>query len=154
VEVGGAYGWVVQVRVTGVLVEGDEILLLDQDAGPERAWSLPGGKVGDEEPLAEALIREMVEETGLVVEVGEMLYVCDHVGPGGPVLHITFRVSRVAGILGDIATNADTTPIRGVAFVPIVDLVSKGFSPTFQRLAAAGFPNAGRYMGPKATIGL
>ena len=32
-----------QVRVTGVLVENDELLIVNQVLSDERSWSLPGG---------------------------------------------------------------------------------------------------------------
>ena len=54
-----------RVRVTGVVIEDGRILLLNQDADAGRSWSLPGGKLEDGETLAEALVREMKEETGL-----------------------------------------------------------------------------------------
>ena len=60
-----------RVRVTGVVIEAGRILLLNQDAGA-RSWSLPGGKLEDGETLAEALVREMKEETGLDVEPAPM----------------------------------------------------------------------------------
>ncbi|MFF4450184.1 NUDIX domain-containing protein [Streptomyces sp. NPDC001502] len=64
--------------MTGIVIEDGQILLLDQDTDGDRSWSLPGGKVEPGETLEEALKREMLEETGAEVEVGRLLYVCDH----------------------------------------------------------------------------
>ncbi|MFC8639835.1 NUDIX domain-containing protein [[Kitasatospora] papulosa] len=46
-------------RVTGIVIEDGNILLLNQDTDGPRSWSLPGGKVEDGETLEEALVREM-----------------------------------------------------------------------------------------------
>jgi len=142
----------VDVRVTGVVIEDDRVLLLDQDTDAGRSWSLPGGKVEEAEPLAEALVREMREETGIDVEVGRLLYVCDHIRGDVHVLHITFEARRVGGTV--VAGAADSRPIRGVEFVRLADLVSLGFGERFVGLAKAGFPGAGSYMGAKSNIGL
>jgi ADP-ribose pyrophosphatase YjhB (NUDIX family) len=145
----------VRVRVTGVVIEDGRILLLNQDTDTGRTWSLPGGKVEEGETLAAALVREMREETGLEVEPGRLLYVCDHLpGNGTHVVHITFEARRAGGTVGDIAAEADTTPIRGVEFVKLPELPALGFSDRFAELAMAGFPGAGSYMGPKSAIGL
>jgi ADP-ribose pyrophosphatase YjhB (NUDIX family) len=140
-----------RIRVTGIVIEDGEILLLDQDTDSGRSFSLPGGKLEDGETLAEGLVREMREETGLDVELGRLLYVCDHVKAG--IVHMTFECSRTGGTIGDIKAGADTTPIRGVEFVPIGKLTSLGFTERFAELVAAGFPGGG-YMGPKSAIGL
>ena len=143
------------VRVTGVVIEDDRILVLDQDTGSGRAWSLPGGKVEDGETLAEALVREMREETGLQVEPGRLLYVCDHLpGDGTHVVHLTFEARRIGGTAGEVTAGLDSRPIRGVEFVKLADLPSLGFADRFGELAMAGFPGAGSYMGAKASIGL
>jgi ADP-ribose pyrophosphatase YjhB (NUDIX family) len=97
--------------VTGVVIEDGRILLLNQDADGGRSWSLPGGKLEDGETLAVALVRELKEETGLDVEPGRLLYVCDHLP--AQVVHMTFEARRTGGTVGDIAADADTTPIRG-----------------------------------------
>ena len=141
-----------RVRVTGVVVEDGRILLLNQDSGTGRSWSLPGGKLEAGETLAQALVREMKEETGLDVEPGRLLYVCDHVP--AEVVHITFEARRAGGTLGDIEAGADTSPIRGMEFVPVPKLPELGFSERFTELVTAGFPGAGSYIGPKSAIGL
>jgi ADP-ribose pyrophosphatase YjhB (NUDIX family) len=142
-----------RVRVTGIVIEDDRLLLLNQDApGTGRSWSLPGGKLEDGETLAKALVREMKEETGLDVEPGRLLYVCDHLP--AEVVHMTFEARRTGGTVGDIAAGADMTPIRGVEFVPFDKLTSLGFTSRFADLVTSGFPGAGSYMGPKSSIGL
>jgi ADP-ribose pyrophosphatase YjhB (NUDIX family) len=147
----GCYGHQVNTRVTGICIEDEQILLLNQDTDGPRSWSLPGGKAEDGETLAQALIREMAEETGLAVEVGRLLYLCDHVS--AHVVHITFEVRRTGGQIGATA-GKDTRPIRGVQFVKLADLPQLGFSERFVQLCQAGFPGAGSYMGPKSAIGL
>jgi ADP-ribose pyrophosphatase YjhB (NUDIX family) len=145
----------VHVRVTGVVIEDGRILLLNQDTDTGRSWSLPGGKVEEGEPLDVALVREMREETGLDVEPGRLLYVCDHLpGNGTHVIHLTFEARRTGGTVGAVTAGADTRPIRGVEFVKLADLPMLGFSERFGELAMAGFPGAGSYMGPKSSIGL
>src|SRR5260370_14794733 len=86
------------VRVTGVVIEDGRILLLNQDTDIGRSWSLPGGKVEEGETLSAALVREVREETGLVVEPGRLLYVCDHLPSADThVVHLTFEARRIGG---------------------------------------------------------
>lgn len=40
---------------------------------PRRGWEFPGGQVEQGESLIEALVREIQEETGVLVEVGELV---------------------------------------------------------------------------------
>ncbi len=44
-------------------------------------WEFPGGAVEFGEKLADALMREMFEEFGIRIEVGDLIDVCDHILP-------------------------------------------------------------------------
>jgi len=73
------------VGVGAVIVNNDGKFFLSQ-RGPlsknERGlWEFPGGSVEFGETLADALKREMLEEYGIQIEVGELLDVVDHILP-------------------------------------------------------------------------
>ena len=64
------------VGVGGVLVHEGRVLLIRRGKDPLRGrWVVPGGTVELGETLEEALVREMEEETGLLVEPLEVVTV-------------------------------------------------------------------------------
>jgi len=68
------------VGVGGVVVHDDKIVLIKRKYEPLKGhWSLPGGMVEVGEGLEAALAREMLEETGLVVDVGPVIEVFDRI---------------------------------------------------------------------------
>lgn len=143
-----------QVRVTGIVVEDDRILLVKQRVSADRAWSLPGGRVEQGETLEAAIVRELEEETGLTTEVVKLLYVCDKPDVSPSLLHITFLLWRIGGELRLPSNEFDANPIADVAMVPIEELEAYGFSAKFTSLVRDGFPEAGSYQGLKNNIGL
>ena len=70
--------------VGGIVRYADGLLLVRRGQEPARGtWSVPGGRVeaGESDPAATA--REMLEETGLVVEVGRLAGTVERDGPDG-----------------------------------------------------------------------
>ena len=97
------------VGVGAVIVDDHQddhrVLLIRRGQAPLLGeWSLPGGVLECGETLRQAVVRETREETGLVVETGEMLGVYERViGDGGRVRYhfvlIDFLCHPVGGEL-------------------------------------------------------
>lgn len=69
----------------GAVIVRDGAILLVRRANPpfEGYWSLPGGKVNFGERIHNALVREVREETGLVVEPGKFAGLLESIDPDG-----------------------------------------------------------------------
>ena len=68
------------VGVGAIIVEGNRILLVKRASEPNKGmWSVPGGLVRAGEKLEEALKREVKEETGLEIEVGDLGFVSEEI---------------------------------------------------------------------------
>ncbi|HVT21050.1 MAG TPA: NUDIX domain-containing protein [Mycobacteriales bacterium] len=89
-----------------VVRDADGRLLLVRRGHPpaQGSWSLPGGRVEPGEAHAEAAVREVREETGLDVEVGDLLR--SVALPGGYLVH-DFAATVTGGTLhaGDDADD-------------------------------------------------
>jgi 8-oxo-dGTP diphosphatase len=70
------------VGVGGVVIDGGRTLLIKRGGPPlEGQWSIPGGMLELGETLREGAERELLEETGLTVRVGELVEVFERIFP-------------------------------------------------------------------------
>jgi len=68
------------VGVGAIIIENSRVLLVKRAHPPiQGQWSIPGGVLEVGEPLREAAVREAREETGLIVEPGDLLGVYDRI---------------------------------------------------------------------------
>lgn len=99
----------IRVAAYGVITEGDRILLAHWNEGGRSGWTLPGGGIDPGEDPADALVREIAEETGYAAEGGELLGIDSKIIPAehrfvpdaGPLhaLRIVYRARVVGGTL-------------------------------------------------------
>lgn len=96
----------IQHRVAGcgVLVHENKYLLI-KDGGRSEKWELPGGGIDNGELLFSALRREFEEETGLKVDVGELVGFREghffHLATNTP--FYTMRLFFLVSLIGDLA---------------------------------------------------
>src|SRR3977135_3854882 len=68
-------GATIAVAARGLVTRGGGDLLLVSDDGA--TWYTPGGRLAAGESLKDCVVREVYEETGLKVEVGNLVYVSE-----------------------------------------------------------------------------
>ena len=104
------------VGVAIVLLDGDRVLLARRARGPYKGdWCFPCGYVEWEEDVREAAKREMLEETGLEVEVGPVYAVHSNFhDPNSHTVGIWFQGSVLGGELqaGDDVDMVEYMPLE------------------------------------------
>ncbi|MEZ0607325.1 NUDIX domain-containing protein [Fibrella sp. WM1] len=95
------YGNRLRTRVCGLYREGDRLLMVrHRGIGPtDTFWCPPGGGAQFGETATDALKREFIEETGLHVAVGGMLFVNEFLAPPLHALELFFEVEAIGGSL-------------------------------------------------------
>ena len=114
-----------EVCVGAVVVVEDRLLLVRRGHGPGAGeWSVPGGRVEAGETLAEAVVRELLEETGVEAVCGELLGWVERIGEDHHFVILDFRCTLLDDrppVAGDDAAEVAWVPLHDVAEHRLVD---------------------------------
>ena len=108
-----------QIAVGAVVVDSGNLLMVKRGQEPAKdLWSLPGGRVMKGEYLNSAVAREVMEETGLTIEVDRLLGIFEVVGDPHYVI-LDFMATLGGGgpdpVAGDDVADAKWVPLDDVA---------------------------------------
>ena len=114
------------IRCVGAVIfdEAGRLLLVRRAREPGQGhWSVPGGRVESGETDTQAVMREVAEETGLMVEIVRLLGNVQRQAPGAAVFDIYDYCCRVTGGTlrpGDDADDARWCDGQALATLPVV----------------------------------
>ena len=85
-----------RIRVAGILIEDNKILLIQHHKNDKKYWLIPGGGNDWGETTKEALIRAYKEETNMDIEVDDFLFFSETIFPDKErhILNLFFRIHR------------------------------------------------------------
>ncbi|HEX6286037.1 MAG TPA: NUDIX hydrolase [Acidimicrobiia bacterium] len=115
----------------GAVVFDDEgrILLIERGREPQKGlWAVPGGKVEYGEEMREAVRREVAEETGLEIDVGDVVWVGEIIDAEFHLVLIDFEATVIGGQLQAADDAAD------VRWVSLDDASELPLTPTMYDL--------------------
>lgn len=96
--------WVGGVRVV-ILDDKNRVLMVCQHHEDRDIWMVPGGGIEDGEDTLHAGIRELLEETGLEIEMGPLLWHVEEVSESRGQRFVNFFMGRLVG--GDMHLGMD-----------------------------------------------
>ncbi len=100
------------------------VLLVERGKPPGVGlWTVPGGRLEPNETLAQAVAREVREETGLVVEVGALACVVERMGDDFHFVILDYLARVIGGTLaaGSDARAATFASATELARLPLTD---------------------------------
>jgi 8-oxo-dGTP diphosphatase len=116
-------GVMTRVRCVGAVVRDayGRLLMVQRGHAPAAGtWSIPGGRVEPGEADLDAVAREVLEETGLVVKPGDLVGTVERFTPSGAVYEIFDYAAEV--VSGELAAATDADDARWVTDAELLEL--------------------------------
>lgn len=120
------------VNVGGIIENNEGKILMVKH--PVRGWEVPGGQVEVGETITDAFKREIKEETGIDIEVGNLTVLSSNIGIGiqydgvSPIPTIvTFGFTGKA-ISGELTTSEESLEVAWVNRNEVLDLIDEDFT--------------------------
>ena len=122
----------INIRPAILIIENEQVLTMQYNYGGQEVYNLPGGNLELGEYLCEALSREMQEELGIEVAVGEMILVGEVYFEDRKkhTLHLLFEGKVKAGIP---TLNHKETSALGIKWLNISDLDTVNLYPNLSK---------------------
>ncbi|MFH1096206.1 MAG: NUDIX hydrolase [Candidatus Desantisbacteria bacterium] len=107
----------IDIRVAACIIENNKILMIQHKKDDKKYWLLPGGRIEYGETIIQAIKRELIEETGVEISVGKLMFVSDAI-PEDNNRHI-LNMFFEAEIVGGEIRLGDEEILNAVEFIDI-----------------------------------
>lgn len=143
-----------KVRVAGIVIKDNKLLLVKHRRRGLSYWAFPGGAVEEFETLPDALTRELREETGFEVEPGRLVYIVETFNPRGQSTH-TLNMFYLAEVVNQAETvierHGNGEHLDVAEFIPLDELADVELYPEIadvvKQSIGTGFPVEAQYLG-------
>ncbi|SHI99520.1 ADP-ribose pyrophosphatase YjhB, NUDIX family [Clostridium amylolyticum] len=121
------------IVTVGGIIENDrgKILMVKH---PVRGWEVPGGQVEVGETVTEAFKREVKEETGIDIEISNLVSVSSNIGIGtqydgvSPIPTIVTLAFAGKAVSGELTTSEESLEVSWVDRNQVLDLIDEDFT--------------------------
>lgn len=111
------------VAVGAIVRRGDNVLLVLRGTPPNKnQWAIPGGRLHLGESLQQAAEREILEETGIHIKAGDVIYTFEHIErdlDGKVLFHYVVLDLAAEYLLGEPRAGDDA---RDARWIPLTQL--------------------------------
>lgn len=130
------------VAIGAIVPRDDDVLLVLRGTPPnENQWAIPGGRLQLGETLQQGAEREILEETGIRIKAGEVVFTFEHIerDTTGTVLFHYVVLDLVADYLSGEPQAGDDA--RDVRWIPLTQLEQWPVNSTTLQALRQLFPN-------------